>query len=304
VALVTSPSQPTTRDQAWTPPADQGFFRSQFWRRFSARRYGVIGLIVVSVLVLMSAAAPIVAPINPDQTDAFAGFQAPSAAHWFGTDETGRDIWSRTIYGGRISLFVGLMAVLMRSAIAITLGSLSGYLGGTVDLIIQRVVDILLAFPTFIFLLILVSLLGPSIANVFIAIALLSWPAEARLYRGRVFSIRSMDYVIAARSIGASSTRIVGRHITPNLLGLVLVSMAFGIGQAILFEAGISFLGLGVPPPAPSWGNLIQKANTLSVLENFWWMWVAPGVMMILCVLGFNFVGDALRDVFDPRRAR
>jgi peptide/nickel transport system permease protein len=297
-------SRPIARDQAWTPPAEQTFFRSRFWRRFSARRLGVVGLIVVSILVLMSVAAPIVAPIDPDKVDAFAGFKPPSAAHWFGTDETGRDIWSRTIYGGRISLFVGLMAVLLRTAIALTLGSLSGYFGGTVDLIVQRVVDILLAFPTFIFLPILVSILGPSIANVFIAIGLLSWPPEARLYRSRVLSLRHMDFVVAARAIGCNNERIIRRHIVPNLVGLALVAMTYGIGAAILTEAGISFLGLGVPPPAASWGNLIQKANTLSVLEDFWWMWVSPGVMMILCVMGFNFIGDALRDAFDPRRAR
>ncbi|MSP13612.1 MAG: ABC transporter permease [Chloroflexi bacterium] len=297
-------STPLFEDPTRTAQRDQGFFRSRFWRRFSANKVGVIGLIIVSILVFLSAAAPLVAPISPGKIDPFVGFQPPSATHWFGTDETGRDIWSRTIYGGRISLFVGLMAVLLRSGIALTLGSLSGYMGGIVDLIVQRIVDILLAFPTFIFLLILVSILGPSIANVFIAIGLLSWPSEARLYRSRVLSLRQMDFVLAARSIGASNVRILRRHIMPNLVGFALVAMTYGIGGAILTEAGISFLGLGVPPPTPSWGNLIQAANTLSVLENFWWMWVAPGIMMIACVLGFNFIGDALRDAFDPHRGR
>jgi len=295
---------PIADDRDLVRPQEPGFFKSRFWRRFSANPLGLIGLVMVTVLVLISAAAPIFAPISPDKIDPFAGFQPPNAAHWFGTDETGRDIWSRTVYGGRISLFVGLMAVLMRTAIALTLGSLSGYFGGVVDLAVQRVVDILLAFPTFFFLLVLVSVLGPSVANVFIAIALLSWPYEARIYRSRVLSLRAMDYVLAARSIGAGDGRVISRHIIPNLVGFALVAMTYGIGGAILTEAGISFLGLGVQPPTPSWGNLIQKANTLSVLENFWWIWVSPGIMMIICVMGFNFIGDALRDVFDPHRGR
>lgn len=300
----TRPPSPRPPPQSVVPPASQNFIRSRSVRGFTANRLGVVGLIVVFLLFFSSAAAPIVAPIDPDKIDPFYAFNGPSPAHWFGTDKTGRDIWSRTVYGGRISLFVGLMAVLLRTAIALTLGSISGFFGGVVDLVVQRIVDILLAFPTFIFLLILVSILGPSIANVFIAIGLLSWPPEARLYRGRVLSLRAMDYVLAARSLGANNARIIRRHVIPNLVGFALVAMTYGIGHAILTEAGISFLGLGVPPPAPSWGNLIQKANTLSVLENFWWMWLSPGIAMILCVLGFNFIGDTLRDVFDPRRAR
>ena len=299
-------SSALVKPRSFVPPPRQGFiyFRSRSVRHFTANRLGVVGLIIVFLLIFISAAAPIVAPIDPDKIDPFNAFKGPSPSHWFGTDETGRDIWSRTVYGGRISLFVGVMAVLLRTSIALTLGSISGFFGGVVDLVVQRIVDILLAFPTFIFLLILVSILGPSIANVFIAIGLLSWPPEARLYRSRVLSLRAMDYVLAARSLGANNARIIRRHVIPNLVGFALVAMAFGIGAAILTEAGISFLGLGVPPPAPSWGNLIQKANTLSVLENFWWMWVSPGIAMILCVLGFNFIGDALRDVFDPRRTR
>jgi peptide/nickel transport system permease protein len=299
-----SASSRSAEKEVALPPETIGFFRSRFWYRFRGTRVGVIGVVVVAILILLSAAAPIVAPIDPDKIDAFAAFSPPSAVHWLGTDDTGRDVWSRTVYGGRISLFVGLMAVLLRTAIALALGSLSGYFGGTVDLIVQRIVDILLAFPTLIFLLVLVSILGPSIANVFIAIGLLSWPSEARIYRSRVLALRSAEFVVAARSVGATTTRIILRHIVPNLVGLALVAMTYGIGGAIVTEAGISFLGLGVPPPAPSWGNLIQRANTLSVLEDFWWMWVSPGVMMIACVLGFNFVGDALRDVFDPRRNR
>lgn len=297
-------SSATSGDEIRIAPKRTGFFRSRFWRRFSANRAGLIGLAIVTILVVVCAAAPVFAPIDPDKVDPFHAFSPPSAGHWFGSDGTGRDIWSRTIYGGRISLFVGLMAVLLRTGIALALGSASGYFGGTVDLIIQRIVDILLAFPTFIFLLILVSILGPSVINVFIAIGLLSWPPEARLYRSRVLSIRVAEFIVAAQSIGATNARIIRKHVVPNLVGYALVAMTYGIGGAILTEAGISFLGLGVPPPAPSWGNLIQAANTVSVLQDFWWMWVSPGIAMILCVLGFNFVGDALRDVFDPRRTR
>lgn len=278
------------------------FLRSRAVQTFLRNRNATGALVIFAVLLLLSAGAPLVAGVGPDVVNPYAYFQPPSVAHILGTDQVGRDILARTLYGGQISLFVGIMAVTLKTVIALGLGTVSGYFGGLVDMIIQRIVDIMMAFPTLMLLLILVAVLGPSIANVFIAIGLLSWPHDCRFFRGQVLAVRSSEYITAAQSVGVPSSRIITRYVIPNIIGFVAVNFTFGIGAAILTESGISYLGLGVPLPTPSWGNMIQQANSISVLQSYWWLWVPPSFALVLCVLSLNAIGDALRDVFDPRQ--
>lgn len=271
-------------------------------KRFFRNRGAVFGLAFLISISLLSALAPVVTRWEPQEIDWEAIRKPPSAAHWLGTDLTGRDMFSRLIYGGRVSLLIGLAAVMIRSGIAVVLGSISGYFGGLADFLIQRVVDILMVFPAILMLLILVSIFGPTPLNLLAALGLLSWPFDARIFRSQVLSIRESDYILAAQSIGATDRRIIFRHILPNLLPLVLVNMTLGIGAAIMAEAGISYLGLGVQPPMPSWGNLVMAANNLTLLQRYWWLWVSPGIVLATTVISLNLIGNALHDVFDPHR--
>jgi peptide/nickel transport system permease protein len=271
-------------------------------RRFLRNRGAVFGLAFLIAISLLSALAPIVTRWEPQEIDWEAIRKPPSAQHWLGTDLTGRDMFSRLVYGGRVSLLIGLAAVMIRSGIAVVLGSISGYFGGLADFLIQRVVDILMVFPAILMLLILVSIFGPTPLNLLAALGLLSWPFDARIFRSQVLSIRESDYILAAQSVGATNRRIIFRHILPNLLPLVLVNMTLGIGAAIMAEAGISYLGLGVQPPMPSWGNLVMAANNLTLLQRYWWLWVSPGIVLATTVISLNLMGNALHDVFDPHR--
>jgi peptide/nickel transport system permease protein len=209
---------------------------------------------------------------------------------------------TRILYGGRVSLLIGLLAVIIRTTIGLLLGAISGYFGGAVDFVIQRVVDIMMVFPTIFLLLILVAAFGPTPLTLLIALGLLSWPFDARIFRGQILSIRELDYILAARSIGTKNWGIIRQHIVPNVMPLVLVNMTLGIGETIIAEAGISFLGLGVQPPTPSWGNMVTAANNLTLIQRFWWLWIPPGVVLVSTVVALNLVGDALRDILDPRR--
>jgi peptide/nickel transport system permease protein len=209
---------------------------------------------------------------------------------------------TRILYGGRVSLLIGLLAVIIRTTIGLLLGAISGYFGGAVDFVIQRVVDIMMVFPTIFLLLILVAAFGPTPLTLLVALGLLSWPFDARIFRGQILSIRELDYILAARSIGTNNWGIIRQHIVPNVMPLVLVNMTLGIGETIIAEAGISFLGLGVQPPTPSWGNMVTAANNLTLIQRFWWLWIPPGVVLVSTVVALNLVGDALRDILDPRR--
>jgi len=280
----------------------QGLFQSRAWKNYLRNRFGVLGAIMIGALLVVTLAAPLVTSYEPSATDAYNLVKPPSSEHWLGTDAIGRDMWSRVVFGGRISLLVGALGVMLQTVIGTIMGAISGFFGGWVDNVIQRLVEVMQVFPDFMMLLIMVSLLGPSLVNLFIAIALLNWHGVCRLIRGQILTVREEDYILAARSIGVDNRRIIFRHILPNLSGIILVSMVTSIGGFILLEASLSFVGLGVQPPTPSWGNLIFQANNLVVLQIRPWLWIPPGVAVILCVLGFNFVGDALRDVFDPHR--
>jgi len=270
-------------------------------RRFRRHRLAMFGAIVLGVMVVIAIAAPLVAPYSFEKQDLERFREAPSAMHWLGTDEFGRDVLSRLIYGGRVSLSVGLFAVGIYEFIAIILGSLAGYYGGRVDSIIMRTVDVVMAFPTLVIILYMVSVLGPGIFNTMLAIAIVGWTGPTRLIRGQILSIREMEYISAARSLGIPNGRIIIRHVLPGVIAPMLVHATFGVAHAILMEAALSFLSLGVQAPAASWGNMMTAAQKLTILERMPWLWVPPGLAIMLSVLCINFIGDGLRDALDPR---
>jgi peptide/nickel transport system permease protein len=271
-------------------------------RRFLRHRLAVVGLVFIVLLTLITfPLAPVVAPIPPEEMSLRDIRQPPSADHPLGTDAIGRDVLSRVVYGGRVSLAVGFFAVLIFMTIGTTLGGLAGYYGGQTDAIIMRVTDTVMAFPVLVILISIVAIIGPGIQNVMFAIGFISWTGVARLVRSQVLSIRTVDFVLAAKASGVPERQILWRHIFPSIVGPITVAGSFGIAGAILTEASLSFLGLGVQVPTPSWGNMLNEAQSIQIIENFTWLWLPPGLMISLCVLAINFIGDGLRDALDPR---
>jgi len=275
-----------------------------FWRHFRKNRLAVAGAVMLIALSLLSLAAPWLAPHDRDATDAYYREVPPSSEHPLGTDKIGRDVLSRLIWGGRVSMTVGLVAVGISLTVGIIMGSLAGFFGGLVDNIIMRIVDVVISFPYLLLLIVVASILSPSIYNTMIVIGLLSWTTVARLVRGEFLSLRQRDYVEAARAAGAPSARLIFRHLLPNAFAPIIVAGTLGVANAILAEAGLSFLGLGVRPPIPSWGNMLTDAQSLRILTLKWWLWVPPGVMIFLAVISINLVGDGLRDALDPKLTR
>ncbi|MFN2200653.1 MAG: oligopeptide ABC transporter permease [Caldilineaceae bacterium] len=275
--------------------------RTLIWRQFLRHRLAVYSSIVLGVVVLSAVFAPLVAPHDPSYIDPLAFDQPPSPQHPLGTDRVGRDVLSRLIYGGRISLSVGVVAVSIYMIIGMILGSLAGFYGGWVDGVISRLIDIVLSFPYLMLILVLVSLLGPGLGNIMLALGLLGWPQVARILRGEFLRLRSNDFVLAARTVGVPNRRIIVSHIIPNAMGPLLVAATFGVATAILAESALSFLGLGVQPPASSWGQMLNDAQSLTILESKPWIWVPPGIMILISVLSINFIGDGLRDALDPQ---
>jgi peptide/nickel transport system permease protein len=281
-------------------PARPESFWSLAFRRFLRHRLAVVGMIVFGGIAAMAIFAGVLVG-SPTAIDTAAFQAAPSAAHPLGTDSVGRDVLSRVIYASRVSLTVGLLAVAMYVVIGTTVGAAAAYAGGTVDLLLSRLMDIVLSFPPLIIILFAVSVVGkPSLWNVIIVLGLLGWPPVARLIRGEILRLRQQEFVQAARAMGGTDSRIVVRHLLPNAMAPVLVAATFGTANAILVEAALSFLGLGVQPPTPSWGNMLTDAQSLTVLERMPWLWVPPGFMILISVLVINFVGDGLRDALDP----
>lgn len=262
------------------------------------------GLVVLVLLAIGAIGAPVIARKDPYKVDLSSYRKPPNRTHILGTDAAGRDVFSRLLYAGRVSLSVGLVAVAIYTAIGMTLGAVAGYLGGWVDGLAMRLADVFLSFPSLIIIITMVAVLGPSIYNVMLAIGLLGWPPIARLLRGDLLSLREREFVTAARAIGAPGWRIIVRHLLPNALAPIIVAATFGIAHAILLEAGLSFLGLGVPLPTASWGNMLTDAQSLTVLSTMWWLWIPPGLMIALAVLSINFIGDGLRDALDPHLMR
>jgi len=274
--------------------------RTGVWQRFRRHRVAMVGLAILAILAFCAIFAPIIAHNDPYHTTLSLIRKPPTGAHWLGGDSSGSDVYARLIYAGRVSLSVGLVAVGIYTAIGLLLGALAGYYGGWVDSVIMRFADIVLSFPSLIIIITVVSVLGPSIYNIMLVIGLLGWPPMARILRGLFLSLRERDFIVASRTVGAPNSRIIFKHLLPNALAPVIVAATFGIAQAILLEAGLSFLGLGVQPPTASWGNMLTDAQSLTVLESQPWLWIPPGIMIALAVLSINFIGDGLRDALDP----
>ncbi|MFZ5814660.1 MAG: oligopeptide ABC transporter permease [Bacillota bacterium] len=272
-------------------------------RRFLRHKLAVIGLAILSALVLMAIFAPQLAPHDPNAI-MVTYVEKPSPEHLLGLDQVGRDILSRVIHASRISLSVGVVAVSIYVAIGTVLGSIAGFYGGKIDIALTRLADMFLSFPQIMLILVIVSMVGPSIWNIMVVLGLLGWPPIFRIVRGQFLSLREQDFVQAGRAMGARDARLIFRHILPNSMGPILVSATFGTATAILTEASLSFLGLGVQPPQASWGNLLIDAQSITVIESMPWLWVPPGAMIFLSVLAINFVGDGLRDALDPRLKR
>ena len=270
------------------------------WQALLKRPTSVFGGVVLLVIAALALLAPWVAPFDPLATSWSLVRQAPSAAHWFGTDEVGRDLLSRVIWGGRASLAAGVIAVSIAVGVGVPLGMLAGYLGGWFDAIIGRLTDAMLAIPFLILAIALAAFLGPSLGNAMIAIGITATPIFVRLSRGQVMAARAEDWVEAARSVGNPPARILVRHILPNILPPVMVQATLAIASAIIAEASLSFLGLGQQPPAPSWGSMLNTAQRF--LTQAPWMAVFPGLAIFMTVLAFNLFGDGLRDALDPRR--
>ncbi|BDQ33528.1 ABC transporter permease [Pseudodesulfovibrio portus] len=266
------------------------------WARYSL--FG-LGALIVGVMSLGAVLAPFIAPFDPNAINVDALLLPPGATHLMGTDALGRDVFSRILYGGRVSLWVGFVAVGIATSIGLVLGLVAGYFGRVVDEIIMRGVDVMLCFPSFFLILAVIAFLEPSLTNIMVVIGLTGWMGVARLVRAETLSIRERDYVLAARAAGAGPMRIIFRHIMPNAIAPVLVSATLGIAGAILTESSLSFLGLGVQPPDASWGNILMEGK--EVLGIAWWLSVFPGVAILLTVLGYNLLGESLRDLLDPR---
>ena|SRR5215203_1263964 len=256
-------------------------------------------LAFLALLVIAAIAAPVLAPYDPAEIDAFNTLRGPSSTHWLGVDENGRDVLSRLIYGARVSLTVGVIAVGVALVIGVPLGLISGYFGGWTDSVAMRLMDAILAFPSLILALVIIVLMGQGIIQLMIAIGITSIPVYARLVRAQVLSLKSRDYVAAALSMGAASPRILFRHILPNTTAPLIVQGSLGIAFAILAEAGLSFLGLGVKPPTPAWGGMLQTA--VRYIYRAPYLSIFPGLAIFVTVLALNIVGDALRDTLDPR---
>ncbi len=274
---------------------------AQAWRRFRRHPLAVAGLVMFAFVFLVSLFAPLIARYDYAALNLADKFQPPSLAHFFGTDRVGRDIWSRTLYGGRVSLAVGFAAATISTIIGVILGSISGYYRGMTDHVIMRFTDVVMTFPRVVIILTAAIYIGQSIASVIFLIGIFSWPGITRLVRGQVLSLREQQFVLASRALGTHNRRIIITHILPNVVAPLLASVTFAVNGAILLEAGLSFLGVGIPLPTPSWGNMLETARSLDVLQDGLWIWAPPAVMILLTVLSINFIGDGLRDAIDPR---
>jgi len=268
-------------------------------RELMRRKLGVAGLIIISFIIILSLIAPIIAPYDPLDQRLDERLQPPSSKHLMGTDKLGRDIFSRILYGGRISLFIAVSSVVLATLIGMLIGLISGYLGGRIDDLLMRITDMFMAFPSLILALAIAAMLKPGMFNVITAISLSSWPQYARMARAVTIQVKNEPYIEAAVSIGASNTRILIGHIIPMVIPQVMIQGMINLGGAILTAAGLGFLGFGVPPPTPEWGLMVSEGRDL--IQSHWWISTFPGLMIFLSVVGFNLLGDQLRDIFDVR---
>ena len=288
------------------------------WRRFRKHRMAVIGAIGISLLLLFIIIGSVVIPESgANNIDLYNRLVGPTAIHWFGTDSTGRDVFNRIIYGGQISIFIGILAVVLEVTLGTVIGAVAAYFGGWVDAILMRFTEAMLAIPSLFLLIVLAKFLGQSAPTINIAgrtfsgsvgivilvIGMTSWMFLARIVRANVLSLKELDYISAAKALGANYQRIFFSHLIPNTLGPIIVAATLGVANAILTEAYVSFLGLGVQPPTSTWGNMMDQAQSF-LMQGVWWMWVFPSLFIIFTILCINLMGDGLRDAFDPRSAK
>lgn len=272
-----------------------------FFYKALANPLAKTGVLIILVVFALAVLAPFIAPYDPDDINVKAILLAPSAEHWMGTDGLGRDVLSRMLFGGQISLLVGLVAVGISTAIGIVLGALAGFYRGWVDTLIMRLVDIMLSIPSFFLILAVIAFLTPSIINIMIVIGLTSWMGVTRLVRAEFLSLREREFVMASRTLGAKDMRLIFTHLLPNSLTPIIVSSVLGVASAVLMESGLSFLGLGVQPPQASWGNILTDGK--EYIQFAWWLSLFPGLAILVTVLGYNLLGEGLRDALDPRSA-
>jgi peptide/nickel transport system permease protein len=270
-----------------------------FWRALRRNQLALAGGVVVVFVAVLALLAPVIAPMDPNRPDVKKILDSPSGRHPLGTDQLGRDVLSRMLYGARVSLAVGFVSVGIATVIGIALGSAAGYHGGTIDAMVMRLVDLMLVFPRFFLLLAVLGFLRPSIWTIMTVIGLTGWMSVARLVRAEFLSLREREFVLWSQSIGASAFRIIWRHILPNAIAPVLVAITLGIPAAILAESGLSFLGLGVQPPHATWGNILSEGK--DAIEIGWWLSVYPGLAILVTVLSYNLLGEGIRDALDPR---
>lgn len=262
----------------------------------------LVGFMIIASILLLALTAPFIAPYDPDAIDVKAILLSPSSMHLMGTDGLGRDVFSRMLYGARISLMVGFVAVGIATAIGIVLGAIAGFYRGWVDTFIMRIVDVMLSIPTFFLILAVIAFLTPSIWNIMIVIGLTSWMGVTRLVRAEFLSLRNREFVLAAQTLGAKDARLIFTHLLPNSLTPIIVSSILGIASAVLVESGLSFLGLGVQAPQSSWGNILTDGK--EYIQFAWWLSLFPGLAILITVLGYNLLGDGLRDAFNPRSSQ
>ena len=272
------------------------------WKRFRRHKLALAGLGFMVLVVFVAIAAPWLGTQNPAQTSLSDSLKPPSSTHFLGTDLTGRDVWSRLAYASRTSLIAGVGSMLIAVLISLILGTVSGYFGGIVDMVVMRFTDVIMCIPSLIIVMALVAVIGPGLVNIVIAIGVLGWTGITRLLRAQILVVREREFVTAATSSGASHMRIMLLHILPNAFSPVLVAATLGVAGAILTEASLSFLGFGILPPASSWGEMLNAARSLTRLQENLWIWLPPGLMILFTVLAITFIGDGLQDSLDPRQ--
>lgn len=262
-------------------------------------KFALTGLTIITLLIVVALFAPVISPYTPSEQNVFERLQAPSLTHFFGTDDLGRDVFTRMVFGARISLAVGFISVFIILVIGTFLGIVSGYYGGKIDYIIMRFTDIVLCFPTFFLIILVIAFIEPNIYNVMIVIGVTSWPGLARLVRAEVLSLKEREFILVSKMMAISNIKIFFVHILPNIISPLMVYSSLAIGGAILTESALSFLGLGVQPPMPSWGQILTSGKDYIYMA--WWLSLFPGIAILVTVLAFNLVGEAIRDIFDPK---
>ena len=278
--------------------------RQVAWRQFKKNKLGMVGLGILIVIALIAIFAPLLSPNDPYATNILQANQPPGGEFPLGTDRLGRGILSRIIFGARISITVGLVSMTISVFIGSTLGLIAGYFGGLVDTLISRLIDVVRSVPFLILAITIASIWGPGLYKLMAIIGILGWTGVARLVRGEVLALREREFIHASRASGANDSRIMFKHLLPNTFAPIIVNATLAVAYAILSEAGLSYLGLGIQPPMPSWGNMLNEARNLVILESRPWFWLPPGIMIILTVLSINFMGDGLRDALDPKLTR